>query len=407
MREFDRRDFAATRWRHLAGLIGVAALAATAACTDSGGGSDEAGDPEGGTAVDAAGLLEMANENVRLSKELDAAEDRVIAECLEEQGFDVHDLRELGQHEPYEVTSLVDYYPTQGFLPEAAIAAEWGFGWWTETEEMFESEETQDYYDATFPDTFDDEPVFDNSAFESLPDDERRAWRVAYQGEEATAALEGTGEPTGGDESSEDGSLEFGDGEMPSGPKPGGCQLEMIEALYGEPKQVELEVEGGYLTWVWQPEQPAVDYEAMEAEYASRMSGEHGGFLDCITEAGHPGWEFDDTGRLVMRDYSSMLYTGEPFEEFVPGEEVPADTSPPVPDLPADVPSDFDGKLAYEVEMAVDFARCGDETGYRQTATSTYDAVVAEQYAAIEVDTYAWQDQIRDYIVKAQDLIAG
>jgi hypothetical protein len=137
------------------------------------------------------------------------------------------------------------------------------------------------------------------------------------------------------------------------------------------------------------------------------MSGEHGGFLDSITEAGHPGWEFDDTGRLVMRDYSSMLYTGEPFEEFVPGEEVPADTSPPVPDLPADVPSDFDGKLAYEVEMAVAFARCGDETGYRQTATSTYDAVVAEQYAAIEVDTYAWQDQIRDYIVKAQDLIAG
>ncbi|WP_205326891.1 hypothetical protein [Glycomyces sp. YM15] len=406
MREFDRRDHT-VRWR-LAGLIVVAALAATAACSESGGGSDDAEDAADGGTVDAAGLLEMANENVRLSKELDAAEDRVIAECLEEQGFDVHDQRELGQHEPYELTSLVDYYPTQEFLPEASIAAEWGFGWWAHTEEMFDSEETQDYYEAAFPDPFADEPVFDNSAFESLPDDERRAWSVAYQGEEATAALEGTGEPAGEGGSSEDGSLEFDEGAMPSGPKPGGCQLEMIEALYGEPKQVELDLDGGYLMWQWRPEQPVVDFEAMEAEYANRMSEEHGVFLDCITEAGYAGWEFNDTGRLVMSDYSAMLYTGEPFDEGVPpGEEAVADTNPPAPDLPADVPADFEGKRAYEIEMAVAFADCGDGTGYRETAASTYDTVVAEHYTAIEVDTYTWQDQIRDYTVKAQELIAG
>ena len=57
--------------------------------------------------------------------------------------------------------------------------------------------------------------------------------------------------------------------------------------------------------------------------------------------------------------------------------------------------------------MAVAFAACGDDTGYREAATSAYDAVVAEQYAAIEVETYAWQDQIRDYTAKAQELIAA
>lgn len=407
MRTTERHDLPSPRWRHAAALIGI--LAAAAACTDAGGGSDAATDSAEGGAVDAAGLLEMVNENVRLSKELDAAEDRVIADCLEEQGFTVHDQRELGQHEPFEFNSLVDFYPTQDFLPEADIAAEWGFGWWAQTEEMFDSEETQEYYRATFPDSIsDDAPEFDNSAFESLPDDERRAWRVAYQGEEATAALEGTGAPEESSGSSEDGSLEFGDGGTPSGPKPGGCQLEMIEALYGEPKQVELDFDGGYLDWQWRPAEPVVDLDAIEAEYAERIADANGGFLDCIGEAGHPGWEFNDSGRLAMQDYAAMLYTGEPFDPgYLPGEDVPVDTNPPVPDLPQDVPADFEGKRAFEVDMAVAFAACGDETGYREAATSRYDEVVAEHYAAIETDTYAWQEQIRDYTAKAQELIAS
>jgi hypothetical protein len=110
-----------------------------------------------------------------------------------------------------------------------------------------------------------------------------------------------------------------------------------------------------------------------------------------------------------MIDYSSLLYTGEVYDEsWVPDEAaVEEDTSPPVPDLPEDAPDDFEGRRAYEVEMAVAFAECGDESGYRATATATYDAVMAEQYAAIETETYAWQDQIRERTVKAQELIAA
>jgi hypothetical protein len=407
MRKTERNGLPAPRWRHTAALIGI--LAAAAACTDAGGGSDEATDKAEGDAVDAAGLLEMVNENIRLTKELDAAEDRVIADCLEEQGFTVHDQRELGQHEPIVLLSLVDYYPTRDFLPEADIAAEWGFGWWAETEEMFDSQETQDYYEATFPDSFtDDAPEFDNSAFESLPDDERRAWRVAYQGEEATSALEGTWTPEDGTESSEDGSLDFGDGATPSGPKPGGCQLEMIEALYGEPRQVEIDIDGGYLDWQWRPAEPSVDFDAIEAAYAERTAGSQGGFLDCIGEAGYSGWEFNESGRLAMLDYSAMLYTGEPFDPgFTPEGGTSSYMNPPVPDLPRDVPADFEGKRAFEVDMAVAFAACGDETGYRSSADSAYDAIVAEQYTAIETDTFAWQEEIRGYTAKAQELIAG
>jgi hypothetical protein len=412
MNQSDRnRPEPAARWRRLTGLIGIAALtAAAAACTESGGGSDgdAATTAEGGT-VDATGLLEMANESIRLEKELEAAEDRVVAECLEAQGFTVHDLRELGQNDPYELETLVDYYPTDGFLPEADVAAEWGFGWWAETEEMFDSEETQQYSEETWAASLDDEPVFDNTAFESLPDDERRAWSVAFQGEAATAALEYTGEgPDDGAGTAEDGSLEFGDGETPSSPKPGGCQLEMIEALYGEPRQVPIGEGEDYLVWEWRPVAPVVDQDAIDADYAERMADAGGDFLSCLDEAGYPGWEFNETATLAMADYSSMLYTGEPFDPGPPMDgEAPADTDPPVPDLPEDVPEDFDGKRAFEVDMAVAFAACGDRTGYRETALTTYDAVIGEHYAAIETDTYAWQDQIREFTVAAQELIAA
>jgi hypothetical protein len=405
----DRRGRSASGWKYTAGLIGVAALAASAACTDSGGEASDAGESPAEEAVDAAGLIEMVNESFRLDKELAAAEDRVIAECLAAQGFTVNDLRYMGQYEPVEVEALTDFYPADSFLPEVDIAAEYGFGWWAETAEMFDSQETQDYYAATWGAEMEDEEEFDNSAFESLPDDERRAWSVAYQGEEATAALEYGGEAPEEEASAEDGSLEFGDGEVESTPKPGGCQLEMITALYGEPRQVEVDDAGDLLQWVWRPEMPFVDAEAIGTEYADRMVDAQPGFLTCVADRGYPGWEFADDGTLAMFDYSSLLYTGEVYEEEpIPGEEPPpADTSPPVPDLPEDVPDDFDGKRDFEVAMAVAFAECGDETGYRESATATYDAVNAEQYAAIEVDMYAWQDEIRDATARAQELIAG
>ncbi|PRY56007.1 hypothetical protein B0I28_111113 [Glycomyces artemisiae] len=373
-------------------------------CNGSDEGSDDAAG--GGGLLDAAQLIEIANENIRLDMELSAAEDRIIAECLEAQGFTVHDMVYLGQNEPYEVDTVVYSYPADPFLPTVDDAAQYGFGWWADTEEMWESQETQDYYEAT-SDLGPETPEFDNSAFDALSEAERRAWRVAYQGEEAVEALEydpeAGGEDAGG---GEDGALDFGGGGE-SGPEPGGCQLEMIEQLYDAPYQVEIEGTD-QVDWEWRPRAPEIDLEAAGAEYAARIADANGGFLDCIDERGYPGWEFNDEGTLAMIDYSSLLYTGETYDEGVPdGEDRAEDTNPPVPDLPEDVPDDFDGKRAYETDMAVAFAECGDETGYRDTATSTYDQVVAELYTAIETDIYAWQGEIKDYTAKAQELISG
>jgi hypothetical protein len=392
-----------------AGLAGLAVLVAAGACSGPGADPEANETVAGAEAADAATLLEMVNEGYRLDKELSAAEDRIIAECLEAQGFTVHDKRYMGQYEPVESDSLAEFYPAGEFLPEADVAAKWGFGWWAQTAEMFESEETQLYYEELWGFEDDDEPVFDNAEFESLSDDDRRAWSVAYQGEEATAALEYDGGAPEDDTSTGDGSLEFGDSGVQAGPEPGGCQAEMITALYGEAELVPIDGDAEFMDWRWRPEMPVIDLDAVEAEYAVRMADAEGAFLSCLADGGFPGWEFDERGVLAMLDYSSLLYTGEVAsdEDLAADMGVEPDPAPPVPDLPEDVPDDFEGKRAFEIQMAQVFAACGDDSGYRAAATSTYDTVLVERYTAIETDTYAWQDEMRAAITAAQDLIAG
>ncbi|MEU6859262.1 hypothetical protein AB0B28_10385 [Glycomyces sp. NPDC046736] len=381
-------------------LIAAAALATTA-CTESSDPNTQTA-AEGGT-VDPSQLVEMVNEGLRLEQELTAAEYRIITECLEAQGFTIHDQRYVGQNNLYEVESLVDHYPTSEFLPEADAAAEWGFGWWAEQDS--ESDEAQAYYEEAFDFPWDDEPVFDNDAFESQPDADRRAWAVAYHGEEMVADLEGTGEASGG--SAEDGELEF-EGGTQTGPKPGGCLLEMIESLYGDLRQVEIDPESGSMTWQWELTAPSIDLDAVTERYAADTAEAQEPFLSCLAEGGHPGWVFGEDGRLAMSDYSSLLYTGEIYEEEWLGDGPrPADTTPPVPDLPGDAPTDYEGQRAYEIDMAVAFAACADDTGYRETADTAYETILADQYAAIETETYAWQEEMRQLITKAQEIIGA
>ncbi|MCH7232215.1 hypothetical protein L0U85_15320 [Glycomyces sp. L485] len=124
-----------------------------------------------------------------------------------------------------------------------------------------------------------------------------------------------------------------------------------------------------------------------------------------MAERGRGEWRFAEDGRLHTASYGLRFYLDgrsgidESFESE--GEtEIPE-----APALPDDIPADFDDKRAYEADIAVDFAECGDETGYRQTATEAWEAAHAEQYAAIEAETYAWQEEMRADIERAQDLI--
>jgi hypothetical protein len=83
------------------------------------------------------------------------------------------------------------------------------------------------------------------------------------------------------------------------------------------------------------------------------------------------------------------------------------ETVPGMPEHPEDMPEDYEGQREYEIEMAVDFAECGDETGFREAAATAWEELLAERYQALEQDLYAWQDEMRTALDRAQDVLGG
>lgn len=50
---------------------------------------------------------------------------------------------------------------------------------------------------------------------------------------------------------------------------------------------------------------------------------------------------------------------------------------------------------------------CGEESGYREAGDEAWKQAQLRHYLDIEDDTYAWQDEMRGYLERAQEVIAG
>lgn len=401
-----------------AGALGVAAaLALTAAC---GFGGDEP------TQSDEDRLVDMVNESARLDAELSAAEHRIIVNCLEEQGHTVHDAYTMEQWEPQEMDSLTYEYPHESFILSKEDAAEYGFGAWADAEGS-DPEESQAYYEhqeEQYEDEYDEnyeEP--DNSEFEALDPQEQYDWWVAYYGEEKAAEWDAylldenygeEGMPEDGvatEEPGADGAIVLEDEEYVE-PKPGGCELEMIEGLYGEPELVEHEgesAEESWTEWSYRPENPEYGSETMwediQLAYLDKIGDLPYDFSDCLAERGHEGWEIGEGGYVPTWEYFYQIYWDESQEDMYGDME--GYEAPELPPLPDDLPSSYEDKKAYEIEVAIAFAECGEELDYATKSTEAYDQVHIDAYTAIEEDVFAWQEEMRDAIEKAQEMIGS
>jgi hypothetical protein len=380
-------------------VLGGAVLLAAAGCTAATGDGTAAQEET----LDVS-LAELVNESARIESELDAAENRIIRACLEAQGFTAHDEEELHTPEPLELESLSgDYYPHEASFPDPDAAAEVGFGQWAQSEEALESGEAAEYEEDHGEWVEDPDPV-DNTAFAALPEDERRAWYVAYVGEEKAPGYEWKFTSDG--EMMEDpGPVTVDDEDMDAQfAKPGGCELEMIESLYGEPVLVESERdEEGFDRWVYRPANPVHDsgaWTGIETAYAEAVTDAQTAFTDCLAERGHPGWEFTESGGLPVWEYFAPLYLDEDLLEG-------SDTGVEAPPLPAGLPDDYEGRRAYEITVAVDFTECDAETGYTAASVAAYDQAHIDAYTEIEDDLYAWQTEMNDALVRAQEVIEG
>ncbi|THV31559.1 hypothetical protein [Glycomyces paridis] len=392
-----------------AALVAVLTAAALAGCglfaAEEEGSSDEGVDR----------LVAMLNESARIEGELTAAETRLVRACLEERGFTVHDEWTLQPFVPAELVSVVTYYPHESFLVDAETAERFGLGAWAWTSEGEADPDYLDYWDERDAEQASESGEWhypDNAAFDALSRAEQYDWYAAYQGEEYTEATMG-----GEDDwlaGADAGSIDTGEEDWIE-PRPGGCRLDMIEALYGEPEYVEEQVTvggsgpgpGGLTHWAYRPVNPATSSDllgaGLDAAYAEEMAGLQSQFLDCLAGLGHDGWSFLDNGRMSVWEYLSRIYF----------EDAPADEQPlwdehafdEVPPAPNDAGDTFEEHKAYELRFVGDFVACGEETDYAATSTEVYERLRVEAYTAVETDVYAWQEEMAESLSRAQELL--
>ncbi|MFC3495297.1 hypothetical protein [Glycomyces rhizosphaerae] len=349
-------------------------------------------------------LTDMYNESNRLTAELDESEARIIQDCLEEQGFTLHDPGIFNSMVPPETDNLLGAPPYDTFLPTVEEAERRGFWQWAaldgaedfdaalyaEHEAELQAELALSMGEELAAEMFTDE--LDEFYLQDPAD--QFAWYVAYGGDTWAAAkypdLGGPGTKTDAS----------GEGVYVN-PPPEGCLLEMVEAVYGEFQASENEEEG-WTDWLYRPEPPNGDGQAMHERYAERTADAEGPLLDCLADRGSTGWEFQND-RILVREY--LVAAGE----TVNPADIGTETTGPWPEVPEEVPdvADVEAWLAFERDLAADFAACGDESGFREAADHAWEQAQLRYYLDIEDETYAWQEEMRGYLANAQEVIEG
>ncbi|THV33903.1 hypothetical protein [Glycomyces buryatensis] len=343
-------------------------------------------------------LTDMFNESARLNGELDVAEARIVQDCLEEAGFTVHNPDPFHSWDSAESETFMDQGPYEWFVPTVEEAELRGVWQWTNLEgaesiedgvpwEAYQEYEDAQGFDVTLHEEGEEAPEFYN-----LSPEDQYAWWVAYQGEELAASQQGY---LVGIELETD---EYGE-PVDENPPPGGCELEMITALYGEVEEVD-NPEEEFSNWVTRPPMPNGDWSAMNERYVERTADFEDDFLDCLEDRGFGGWEFYE-GHVRIHDYLAESGEGEfPRMEFEDADGAWPDPAQDVPDS-----GDTAGWLAFERDAAVQFAECGEESGYREAAVHAWEQAQLRYYLDIEEETYGWQESMRGFLEKAQEII--
>lgn len=374
--------------RRPAALAAAGAVLLSGACTaadDPATGDGVAAGP--GAVSEAERLYQIVNDSRAITDELTEIENRVAKRCMEDEGFQVHDavVFENTDFGSYGAAGYLTDAPLSA-VPTPEVAEQWGFGEWTEfawadedlTEELLTPE-------ARLAFNLPEEPYVepDNSAWDAESQTYQADWIEAY-----------TGSPTVED------SLK-GPQQDPEAPM-GGCRLQMIETIYGEPYTVKSEEDGeeSSYTTTHRPS-PISTIEEFEdnGEVLARLDGENDAFDSCLIDAGYDGWEIGGELTPPLWQYFGQMYDPAYFEEY--GEEEGSGA----PEQPDDVPADFMGVLELERAMAVDFAACGAESGLRTAIEEAWAAMLVDAYLPIEPDMVAWQEEMQGHLDNAQDYL--
>lgn len=372
-----------------AAVAAAGVIAAAAAC-GSGGEPDDAAlavEPGPAAVAEAERLYQIINDSRAIEDELITIENRVAKRCMEDQGFTVHDPGYFQETDfgSYGASGYLVDAPVQA-VPTPEAAEQWGFGVWTDfvfnpgNEDLAAELLTPEARIAfNLPETFAEPP--DSSEWDAQGTEYQAEWIEAYTGAPAIENEVKGPEP---------------DYEAP----PGGCWLQMVETIYGEPYTVESEEdEGGSHAATHRPSPMSTIEEFEDTDrLAGLIDAEAADFDACLAESGHAGWELGASLYPPLWEYFGAMYDPAYFEEY-DSEESEA------PELPDDVPADFEGVLDLERAMAVDFAACGQQSGLRRAIEEGWAAMLVEAYQPVEADMLAWQEEMQGHLDNAQDYL--
>lgn len=379
--------------RALTSLAVVCGLLAAAACSaeDLPEAAGAAVEPGPDAVSEAERLYQIVNESSAITDELTEIEHRVTKRCMEDEGFDVHDPMEFQESHTaaYTAGGYLSGAPLRA-VPTAEAAEQWGFGMWTESirnpgnEDLAEELLTPEAM-AAFAILDMEDAGLDTSEWDAQDADYHAEWIEAYTG--SPAIDEGVKGPEP-------------DPEAPLG----GCWLQMVETMYGEPYMVSYEgedgEEGGEFAETHEPS-PAFalgEFEDYSALFDA-VRDEVDAFESCLIDAGYADWKLDDSFGMPLWQYFGAMYDPEHYAEF--GDEEGLE----VPEAPDEVPADFMGVLELERAMAVDFAACGLDSGLRSAMEEGWAAMLVEAYQPIETDLVAWRDTMQGHLDNAQDYL--
>ncbi|PRY55764.1 hypothetical protein B0I28_11277 [Glycomyces artemisiae] len=271
-------------------------------------------------------------------------------------------------------------------IPNVEQAESFGFGIWlyyTDTDSANEVAESPEYIAFAADELGWQDPSESKAIEEWAASDDayQREWLESFMGAERLAFEENLqNESTNGLAFSE--SAEFS-----------GCELKSIEAVYGEPRYIQTESGGVWsrpsiespLTWVSDGD--------LYSQFSEVYAEEERDFLDCIERAGYGQWEFDEFGYLPIAAELSQLYEGASESSTLSNIQRFADAGTP------------EELKELEFALALDFSRCAEASGLRGAPEDAWARMYVEYLLPREVEVYAWEEQVNEYLANAQKFL--
>lgn len=392
------------RSRRLIPLTALACLLAASAC---GAGDDPAADPAA-TEPPLSDLerLDLLWADVAAAQtELRLHETALILDCLETEGFTVHNIETMTR--PWSLTGPVPSEIIANLdgaveLPDAAEAEIRALGYWLDFADAYGDQEGIDLHEAELAaESESDDPgltAVDLSAIEpagegwdGLPAVDQMAWEIAYRGPEWATTSKAASVLSADDWAA----LDMPGGEwvpadaMSSSPQ--GCQGEVLGALHGEPRQLDDGLTGSQ--WVWGP---AVDIGAdMFRTAVAEPVAEADAFLACLADAGHPDWTLTETGTLDLADHWQDRYLPEAAQRHEDGMVEYRHS-----DITDADRERYETAKADEFAAAADIASCDEASGYTEAAEAGFE----QRYTETLLGTEATQ---QEYLAELEAVLDG